>query len=98
MNDLIDQDIEDREGLVRRAVFGEQVAQFLATDIGRYIMVRAESQELEAMKKLKKCEAEDAKLVRKYQNEAEVASSMVKWLGDAVSDGLAALKLLEDRE
>lgn len=93
-----EEEAEDPHALIKRAVFGEQVQEFMNTEVGRYIIERAQNQVLEALLKLKTCDPENPGLIREYQGQIEVAESIPQWLGDAVKDGLTALRIIEDRE
>jgi hypothetical protein len=84
--------------ILERAVFGKQVEAFFNTEIGQYILHRAQDQQSDALTKLKICDPENPNVVRKLQNDAKVAESIVQWLEDAIADGLQAIKILDDRE
>jgi cation transport ATPase len=89
---------DDKELLMRRAVFGEQVGQFLSSEIGAYLLERAKDEAERSVDKLKKCDPSRADLVRSLQVEVWRAESIEQWLREAVADGLRALEILEDRE
>jgi len=84
--------------LKEAAIFGQVVDNFMQSEIGRYILVRAQEMEHQALIKLRKCDPENAGTVRQHQNEADVPAMLVSWLRDAVSDGAKALQILETRE
>lgn len=84
--------------MIERAVFGEQVHNFMNTDVGKYIQRRAADQISEAVKELRECDPDNAGKVREYQNRADVAEHVVQWLQDAILDGLKALQIIESRE
>jgi hypothetical protein len=87
----------DNEMLVRRALFGKQVEQFLSSEVGRYMVARAEDQKSDALAAFKSCDVEDVQNVRALQNKVKLAESIVQWMAEAVSDGLAALNIIENR-
>lgn len=89
---------EEEHLLIRRAMFGEMVQEFMSSDIGKYLLIRAEDEVQKGMLKLKTCDPENSGLIREYQGKIEIAESIPKWLDEAVTDGLTALRIIEDRE
>jgi hypothetical protein len=88
----------EQQEMIERAIFGEEVHNFINSTIGQYIVKRAESEEQEALKKLRTCDPENAGKIREYQNEAAVAEHIVTWLKEAIQDGVKALQIIESRE
>jgi hypothetical protein len=86
---------EEQEILVKRAIFGKQVENFLSSDIGRYILARAEDQAATAMDKLKTCTPTEGRLVQSLQNDIYKAESIREWLGHAIQDGMNALNIID---
>jgi hypothetical protein len=84
--------------LVRAGVFGRQVEQFFETDIGDYILQRAQKEIDEAVFKLKKVNPRDAELIQTYQNDIRVCESIISWLADAIAQGQAAVETLKGEE
>ena len=80
---------EMREGaeLRGRIAFGLDVQQFMGSNIGRYLQARANADIEEALEALKTVDPEDPKAIRKLQNAVAVASSVLEWLGQAVTEG-----------
>lgn len=80
---------EMREGdeLRGRIAFGLDVQQFMGSNIGRYLQARANADIEEALEALKTADPEDPKAIRKLQNDVAVASSVLEWLGQAVTEG-----------
>ena len=93
---MIDKDLDPE--LKEAAVFGRVVENFMQSEIGRYIIFRAQEMEHKALTNLRKCDPENAGSVRQHQNEADVPAMVIGWLRDAVSDGAKALQILETRE
>lgn len=89
---------EDSEMIIRRAVFGQEVEQFMNSSVGQYMQSRAKDLEASALRSLRACDPENAGLVRRHQSEAKLAEMVTQWLEDAVIDGLQALQILDDRE
>ena len=94
----MENDIVIDADMVERAVFGEQVAHFMNTEIGQYVKARSNAMIAEALNDLSDCDPENAGKIREYQNNVVVAKSVVQWLQDAVSDGLKAIQIIESRE
>lgn len=83
---------------VRTAVFGKQVEEFLKTDIGKYLVSRAEEEVEIAARQLKRVAPWRTTKIRALQNQILTAERFQMWLGNAVADGHQALNLLENEE
>jgi hypothetical protein len=81
--------------LMDTAVFGERVSQFLKTDIGQYLIDRADDQRDAAVEELKKVDAWDARVITKLQHQIWMIEQFKTWLADAVVAGLQAEKALQ---
>jgi len=90
---MIDLDINDP--LVKSAVLGRQVEEFLESDIGKYLVGRAESEAREAMDLLKNVSFWRKKRIIWLQNRIKTAENFQMWLGQAYSEGLHALHTIE---
>lgn len=88
---------DDQLEMIQRAAFGKQVDLFLSSDIGKYMLARAREQVVEAQLQFRKADVTNVAVMTAIQNKLVVADSIVQWLKDAVSDGLQALNILEDR-
>lgn len=66
---------------------GLDIKQFMGTAIGKYMHARANAEIDEALEALKTAEAEDAKAIRRWQNQIAVAERVLGWLGEAVTNG-----------
>lgn len=80
---------------VRTAVFGVQVQNFMDSEIGAYIMNRADEYAQEAMEELTKVDPEDPRAIRSLQNRIHVADLIATWLREAVSLGEQAQEHLK---
>jgi len=81
------------------ARIGMQVETFLRSEVGRYLIGRAEIQEKEAIEELIDLDSWQWLKVRKARNKIVVARSLRDWLADAVQSGIAAganLQAMED--
>jgi len=86
-----------KDPLLRVAVFGEQVRNFLETDIGDYLLKQAEYDAREAMDKLKHVSPWRRRKIQELQNDIRVAENFLTWLADALHSGEQAKQQLEDR-
>ena len=92
------QEIENRDLIIRRATFGKQVDIFMSSDIGRYMINRAAEESRSAFEEFKKCDSSNINNVQRLQNKILRSENIQQWLEDAVIDGLHAIKIMEDRE
>lgn len=81
--------------MVAVAVFGQQVQDFLTGPIGSYLMTRSETRLAILIKELKEAPPVDHSLIQSLQIEIRYLENFQAWLGDAVADGLLAIKQLE---
>ncbi len=82
--------------LLRTAVFGKQVEQFLDSDIGVYLLQCAKTQSDEAVERLKDVDPQDWKAVMGLQWRIHEAEHIIQWLGDAIRAGLQATEHLKE--
>lgn len=90
--------LDPENPMVRTAVFGEQVQEFLRGPIGRYLIERAEKQLAAAFDHLKVAAADDVIRIMTLQAEIRYLEDFEIWLGAAVQDGLTATAALEGEE
>ena len=90
--------MNESEILLDVAVLGEQVRQFLNSDIGKYLLQHARGEEEDAIRKLVDINYRDADGILSLQNKIWRAKSVRSWLDEAVTAGLKAQTILEDRE
>lgn len=83
--------------IVRTAVFGKQVEDFIVSPIGKYLLSRAENEWLDAMDKLIELDPTDLNGIRALQDIIKRAKSIRGWLTDAVISGHQAVNELENR-
>lgn len=84
--------------ILQQIDLGFQVEAFLQSDIGRYLVQRAEAQVEEAVEKLKRCDPENSAQIRAIQNDIQVAEAIQYWLAEAIQSGLNAQQQLHDQE
>ena len=84
--------------ILQQIDLGFQVEAFLQSDIGRYLVQRAEAQIEEAVEKLKRCDPENSTQIRAIQHDIQVAEDIQYWLAEAIQSGLNAQQQLHDQE
>lgn len=89
---------DTEELLVAQAILGHDAAEFLASDLGRYLLGRAEQDEREALEKLATVAWWRRRRILALQNQVYRARSVRSWLAELVIDGQQAESVLEDRE
>ena len=93
---MSEEDLTTEEHIIV-ATFGEQVQNFMNSDVGRYLIGRADQQSEEAFFQFKHCDVNDVEKVRSLQNTILRSEEFKLWLGEAVQDGLHSLNILENR-
>jgi hypothetical protein len=88
--------LNPEDPVVRSAVFGAQVQQFLDSDIGTYLVQCADEQAEAALKELVQADPSDVERVRSIQNKIKLADSVVGWLRDAIVMGEQAANSLRE--
>ena len=77
----------DNNDLKQQIDLGFQVQAFLGSELGQYLIHRAEACIESAVERLKVADPEDSKTLRAIQNEIRVAESVQYWLADAITAG-----------
>lgn len=90
--------LDPNDPQVRTAVFGEQVQDFLKSEIGDYLIKRAEQELHQAIEQLKKADPANAAAISQIQNKIELLEGFEAWLGSAVQAGLNAIRALDNEE
>lgn len=88
--------LDPEDPTVRLAVFGKQVEDFLSSEIGEYLIKRAQSEIETVVEKLKKVNPRSIRTIQGLQNQIKVCESIVGWLGEAIQSGSSALQAVED--
>jgi hypothetical protein len=83
---------------VQVAVFGKEVEEFLTSDIGRYLLRRARSEEEEATDELVKDPEKRKETDQNLRNRIWVAKNFREWLEVAFHEGLQAMDMLKEEE
>lgn len=90
--------MDDYQLLFAEAKLGLDADVFLASDVGRYLLGRAEQEIEAAYLDLERVRAEDADTIRTLQNQIWRAKSIRQWLHEAIEAGNLAEQQLRDNE
>jgi len=88
--------IDADEPLVRTAVFGKQVEDFLTSDIGDYLLQKAKHEETDAVEELIAATGASADRLLEIRSRIWTARKFSQWLGQAVEMGQQALEMLKE--
>ena len=89
--------VQDEETvLTAQAKVGALCANWLGTDIGRYVVGRAEQYEMDVLRELATAKPEDKLRIVQLQERAKVPALIVRFLDEAIADGEAAKFQLEE--
>ena len=83
---------------LREASFGLAVEAFLQSDIGKYLISRAEGEVEDAVEQLKRVDPEQTTQIRAIQHQIHVAEHVQYWLAEAIQAGLNAQQELLDQQ
>lgn len=87
--------IDPADPKVQMAVLGQQVEDFLRSDIGDYLLEQAKREEREALELLKRVHPWRRRRIQQLQNQIAVVERVQVWLADAIHSGHAALELIK---
>jgi len=87
--------LDPNDPIVRSAVFGKQVEDFIEGDVGKHIVRRAESEVEEMLDQLKRVSPWRWRRIGQLQARIAALEGIQQWLADAIVDGRQALNLLE---
>ena len=82
--------------LSAQAKVGALCANWLDTDVGRYVVGRAEQYEMDVLRELAAVKPEDRLRIVQLQERARVPALIVRFLDEAIADGEAAKFQLEE--
>ena len=82
--------------LSAQAKVGALCANWLDTDVGRYVIGRAEQYEMDVLRELATVKPEDKIRIVQLQERAKVPALIVRFLDEAIADGEAAKIQLEE--
>lgn len=90
--------LDPNDPLVRAAVFGEKVQEFLRSEIGDFLLKRVEAQLAVSIESLKSVDPGKTTQVVVLQERIRLLEGFESWLGDAVQEGLTAISVIEGEE
>ena len=86
----------DEQTLIAEAVLGRDAQEFLASEIGRYLLGRAQMDEREAMEALVSVKWWRRRKIIELQSRIYRARSVRNWLAEIITDGRQAESVLEE--
>lgn len=86
------------QALYAEAVLGKDAEEFLQSDLGRYIVARAEEEEREALEALATVSPWRRGRIRDLQAKLWRARSFQIWMGEMITTGRQALQQLDATE
>ncbi len=92
--------LNPEDPVVRTAVFGKQVEEFVNSDIGRYITTRADDEINDCTDELKRISADwpwGRRKIARLQNRIATAERVIHWLAEAITEGHQAMNIIEDK-
>lgn len=93
--------LNPEDPVVRTAVFGKQVEEFVNGDIGRYITKRADDEIAECFQKLKVTRPNSPGAIQhieSLQARIAVCERVIAWLAEAITEGRQAMNIIEDKD
>lgn len=95
---MSDTEQSDNRDLIHQIDLGIQIEAFLGSDVGKYLIGRAEHDVEEATEELKKADPENPKLIRTLQNKIKCAESIQYWMAEAIQSGHLAQQQLREQD
>ena len=86
----------DEQTLIAEAVLGRDAQEFLASEIGRYLLGRAQMDEREALEALVSVKWWRRRKIIELQSRIYRARSVRNWLAEIITDGRQAESVLEE--
>jgi len=86
------------QALYAEAILGKDAEEFLKTDLGRYMLARAEEEEREALDALANVSPWRRRRIQQLQAQLWRARSFTGWLAEMITAGRQALQQLETPE
>ena len=90
--------LDPNDPTVRSAVFGQQVQDFLRSEVGDFLLKRAESRLAVLVQGLKTIDATKILEVTNIQAEIRHLEGFEHWLADAVQEGLTAQAIIDGED
>lgn len=87
--------LDPEDPQVRVAVFGERVQEFLRSEIGAFLLRKAEADLANQIDELKRANVGNSNHIIRLQVRIELLEKFEGWLGDAVQEGLTAIAIID---
>lgn len=84
--------------LIKKAQLGIEAQTFIESNLGKYVIARAEKQIDEANMSLSTADPFDASNIAHLQSKIAVARAAVQWIAEAVNEGYAAENTIHEQE
>lgn len=84
--------------LMAEAILGRDAQEFLATELGQYLLGRCSQEKADALSQLARVSPWRRNRIRQLQNEVWRAESVTSWLAELISSGKEAEIALEQQE
>lgn len=91
-------DLDPEDPNVRTAVFGKMVEDWIAGDVGAFVVKRYEARIEEVTERLKKVMPWRFLRIMRLQHELKVREEFLSDLGSAIQEGHNALNILEGKD
>ena len=89
---------EAADPLFEKARLGVEAETFLGSNVGQYLIKRAEEEIEAAYKRLAECDPFDQALVAHLQNKVRVARAVPQWLAECINEGNLSEDMMRERE
>lgn len=93
-----DREVMKPETLQQIADIGADFKTFSNSNIGRYLLDKAEQEEIAALKRLRTADPDDKFEIYKLQLAAEVPHRLIKWIEQIINGGEQARAVLEQQD
>jgi hypothetical protein len=87
---------DEAELLIAEARLGLQTKEFLSSQVGRYILGRADKAKQEAFDSWTRANPEDIETIRELQFRARLPSLVITWLEEAINQAQHAEESLQE--
>lgn len=87
-----------KDTLIAEAILGRDVEEFLNTELGEYLMQRADAEIAEASEKLSTVAPWRRRKIQELQNQVWRAGSLKTWLAELIIAGRQSLSIMDDEE
>lgn len=85
----------DLDVTMAEAILGRDAEDFFASDLGRYMLGRAEQEEVAAIEEMIACDVNDAEHMERLQNIIWRSRVFKDWLAELVTNGKQAEAVLD---